>query len=181
MGKENRGRRLGVEALIKSSNYWPWWCVNSMFSCSWEEPNVQGGLQSPSVLFTPQQRNHRVSTGRGIPALLWMLSSCAAAQNCFWASFADSATLKASPVQWPGMACPSRFWRVAVWPWMCWQWQQITLCPALALWLEAPPEQPCDHTPPVNPSAHRAPQKKKKKVSKIPCISSHCNSLVYPS
>lgn len=154
-----------------------------MFSCSWEEPNVQGGLQSPPVLFTPQQGNHRVSTGRGIPALLWMLSSCAAAQSCFWASFTDSATLKASPVQ------------------MAWHGLSFTLLESGCVTLDvlavtakqalsstgsvvggqatlAAPQQPRDHTTPIKPSAHRAPQKNK--VSKNPRISSHCNSSVYP-
>lgn len=45
--------------------------------------------------------------------------------------------LKASPGEWPGVVCPSDFWRGAVGPWMCWQWQQSTFCPALAPWLKA--------------------------------------------
>lgn len=47
---------------------------------------------TPSCAVHTSQGNHGVSAGRGILALIRMLSGCAAAQSSSWASPADSAT-----------------------------------------------------------------------------------------
>lgn len=155
-----------------------------MFSRSWEQPNVRRGLQPPPVLFTPRQGNHGVSAGRGVPALLRMLSGCAAAQSSSWASPAHSAMPEgiSRGMAWHGLsfrllergcgtldvlAVPAK------------HVLSSTGSVAEGQATPAPPEQLCEHTHCPWTLLHTEPHEKRNFIKFLVLLHS-CNLLVYP-